>query len=205
MVEGMRARRWGRGLLSAGLAASVTLTVAACAPKLPRLDDPPRVRVAGASCPTAPETSPKAPVLRMWCELERRHLGRAVAIYDPRVQRALGKTLKQTLEDIRRSGIYGRAEIVEVESSKVRGTTAIVHVGKRRGKVITAWYRLAPRGSGWAITWDTTLRFVLGAYLNPSDVGRQVGTPIPRPASRHSVIAAAVRRYDLLFSNPVGK
>ena len=109
----MSARR--RGTVARGRCALVLLSgalmTAGCSPGLPKLDDPPRARVPGAPCPTAPKSSPKEPVLRMWCRLERHDIAGAEAAYDPRARRALGGVLPATLEVLRAHHAYGRAEI----------------------------------------------------------------------------------------------
>jgi hypothetical protein len=199
IVGAMRARRRGGGA-SALLVGFGTLLLAGCSPDLPKLDNPPRVRVPGAPCPTAPVSSPKEPVLRMWCRLERGDIAGAAAAYDPRARRALGGVLTDTLEDLRKSRVYSRASIVEVQSSAELGPRAIVHVARPGKKRIRAWYRLARRGSGWAITWDTTLRYSLLAYLQPAEAS----VPVPSPRAKRDVIVAAVRRYDALFVEAPG-
>jgi hypothetical protein len=195
----MSARR--RGTVARGCCALALLSgllLAGCSPGLPKLDDPPRARVPGAPCPTAPKSSPKEPVLRMWCRLERRDIAGAEAAYDPRARRALGRVLPATLEVLRANRAYGRAAIVDVLKSG--GTTkkspaVIVRTGSPGGKPKVGWYRVARAGSGWAITWDTVLRFVLYANLAPD----KVPFAVPRPDVDRNALVAAVRRYDALF------
>jgi hypothetical protein len=176
------------------------LLLAGCSPDLPELDEPPRVRVPGAPCPTAPVSSPKEPVLRMWCRLERGDITGAAAAYDPRARKALRSVLTDTLEDLRKSRVYSRASIVEVQASAKLGPRAIVHVARPGKKRVRGWYRLARRGSGWAITWDTILRYSLLAYLQPA----AVSVPVPTPRAKRDAIVAAVRRYDALFVEAPG-
>jgi hypothetical protein len=198
----MSARRRGT-VATALLALGGALGLAGCSPDLPKLDDPPRARVPGAPCPTAPKSSPKEPVLRMWCRLERRDLAGAVATYDARARRALGSVLPTTLEALRERRVYARAtilDVVDVKRSKKQGPAVIVRVGAPGQKLKAGWYRVARRGSGWAITWDTTLRFSLLAYLSPD----KVPFSVPRPRVKRDTLVAAVRRYDALFLETPG-
>jgi len=149
----------------------------------------------------APATSPKEPVLRLWCDLEQGDVAAAAETYDARVRQVLGKTLPETLKIVRRSGIYRRTAVVDVQPAKLVAPAVIAHIGTLRGTLVTAGYRLAPRGSGWAITWDTTLRFWLGAYLNGRVGGRARGA-VSRRVLPHAEVAVAVRRYDQLFRSP---
>ena len=138
----------------------------------------------------------------MWCQLERRDVAGAAAAYDPRARQALGKVLDDTLEVVRRSRVYRRASIVDVQQSEKLGPRAIVRVGAPGHKVIRGWYRLARRGSGWAITWDTTLRYAIHSHLNPGDSSLQPrggATSVPRFRAKRDEIVAAVARYDALF------
>jgi hypothetical protein len=195
----MRARRWGRG--AAGpLVVGTVLLAAGCSPDLPDLDDPPPVRIAGAPCPTAPKSSPKEPVLRMWCRLERGDIAGAEAAYDPRARKALGPVLTETLKALREHHAYRRAAIVDVQQSKKLGPRAVVQVGRSLEKLSRGWYRLARQRSGWAITWDTTLRFALFGYLQPD----QVPVPVRLPGAKRDAVVAAVRRYDGLFVEAPG-
>jgi hypothetical protein len=173
--------------------------MAGCSPDLPNLDRPPQVRVPGARCPTAPESSPKEPVLRMWCRLERGDLAGAAAAYDPRARKALGSVLTDALKSIRDRRVYGRASIVAVQPSEELGPRAIVHVGPPGRELTKGWYRLARRGSGWVITWDTTLRYALFAALKP---GRSA---VPVPGADRDTVQVAVRRYDALFLEAPGR
>jgi hypothetical protein len=134
----------------------------------------------------------------MWCRLERRDVKGAEAAYDPRARRALGPVLPSTLEVLREHRAYGRAaivDVVEVKRSTQRGPAVIVRVGPPGHKLRTQWYRVVRNGSGWAITWDTTLRFSLLAYLSPD----KMPFSVPRPRVNRDTLVAAVRRYDALF------
>jgi hypothetical protein len=135
----------------------------------------------------------------MWCRLERGDVAGAMAAYDPRARRALGPVLEDTLETIRARRVYGRASIVAVQPSEDLGPRAIVHVGRPGKKLTKGWYRLARRGSGWAITWDTALRYALFAALKPGH------SAVPIPGLDRDTVQAAVRRYDALFLEAPGE
>ena len=131
----------------------------------------------------------------MWCRLERRDLKGAVAAYDPRARRALGEALPKTLEALRERHAYARATIVDVTNVNKSEPAVIVRTGAVGQKMKAGWYRVARQPSGWAITWDTTLRFSFLAYLSPD----KLPFPVPQPRVSRDKLVAAVRRYDALF------
>jgi hypothetical protein len=129
-------------------------------------------------------------------------LAAATDRYDPEVLNLVGRVnVAGALGLLKRSGLYGAAELTDVQRSP--GLTVIT--GQATGPASRSLTYVVRRfRSGWRITFDSSLRSALAGYVAAAKQ-RQID-PSSKSLSKEATAAAnqVISRYTTLFPPPPG-